>query len=212
MAKITYDDKVKIKDIPVAEINKFTAANATEVKTVVNGLDDNINAISNQLGVDDFVDATWQWIPGTYSYFVTVKKFRLNGILYLTPFSETITADAADATFDRTDAIVVNENETITKITGTPSAIPSPPDLIDFETQLLITHFDVTAATTAPPQAEQIQVFDEDLQEVGGEWNMVYTSGSVSTEQASSGTKSIKLINKQSAFANSTVKYIGSNL
>jgi len=40
MAKITYTDKVNIKDIPVAEINKFTAINANEIKTVVNGLDD----------------------------------------------------------------------------------------------------------------------------------------------------------------------------
>lgn len=40
MAKITYTNKVKIKDIPVAEVNKFTADNANEIKTIVNGLDD----------------------------------------------------------------------------------------------------------------------------------------------------------------------------
>ena len=40
MAKITYTNKVKIKDIPVAEVNKFTADNANEIKTIVNELDD----------------------------------------------------------------------------------------------------------------------------------------------------------------------------
>ena len=40
MAKITYLNKVKIQDIPVAEINKFTDANANEIKSVVNDLDD----------------------------------------------------------------------------------------------------------------------------------------------------------------------------
>jgi len=40
MAKITYLNKVKVQDIPVAEINKFTDANANEIKSVVNGLDD----------------------------------------------------------------------------------------------------------------------------------------------------------------------------
>jgi len=40
MAKITYTNKVKIKDIPVAEVNKFTADNANEIKTIVNDLDD----------------------------------------------------------------------------------------------------------------------------------------------------------------------------
>ncbi|WP_299525860.1 hypothetical protein, partial [uncultured Lutibacter sp.] len=46
MAKILFEDKVKIKDIPVAEINKFTDANANEIKAVVNGLDDAINNIA----------------------------------------------------------------------------------------------------------------------------------------------------------------------
>jgi len=40
MAKITYLNKVKVQDIPVAEINKFTDANANEIKSVVNDLDD----------------------------------------------------------------------------------------------------------------------------------------------------------------------------
>ena len=50
MAKILFDNKVKIKDIPVAEINKFTDANANEIKTVVNGLDDSI--ISNTAEIE----------------------------------------------------------------------------------------------------------------------------------------------------------------
>lgn len=48
MAKITYTNKVKIKDIPVAEVNKFTADNANEIKTIVNELDDIKDNIANK--------------------------------------------------------------------------------------------------------------------------------------------------------------------
>jgi hypothetical protein len=40
MAQITYDDKVQSEVNPLPEINKFTAANANEIKTVVNGKQD----------------------------------------------------------------------------------------------------------------------------------------------------------------------------
>lgn len=41
MAKITYEDKVAIKEqATIAEINKITAENMNEIKEVVNELDD----------------------------------------------------------------------------------------------------------------------------------------------------------------------------
>lgn len=41
MAKITYEDKVAIKEqATIAEINKITAENMNEIKKVVNELDD----------------------------------------------------------------------------------------------------------------------------------------------------------------------------
>ena len=76
MAKITYTNKVKIKDIPVAEVNKFTADNANEIKTIVNGLDDIKENIANKsqdvetdkLSVTKYpsVKALYDWAVGKF--------------------------------------------------------------------------------------------------------------------------------------------------
>lgn len=60
MAKITYEDKVAIKEqATIAEINKITAENMNEIKKVVNELDDTAiktysgtSAPSDDLGKD----------------------------------------------------------------------------------------------------------------------------------------------------------------
>lgn len=87
MAKITYTNKVKIKDIPVAEVNKFTADNANEIKTIVNELDDikqdalvsgtNIKTIngSSILGSGDIA------ISGGGGLALTVRKISTNTTL-----------------------------------------------------------------------------------------------------------------------------------
>jgi hypothetical protein len=76
MAKITYTNKVKIKDIPVAEVNKFTADNANEIKTIVNGLDDIKENIANKsqtvetdkLSITKYpsVKALYDWAVGKF--------------------------------------------------------------------------------------------------------------------------------------------------
>lgn len=47
MAKITFEDKVDLTTKEVPEINKITASDMNEIKTVVNGLDDDINTFVN---------------------------------------------------------------------------------------------------------------------------------------------------------------------
>lgn len=50
MAKITYTDKVTTNPIPaVADVNKVTAADMNEIKTIVNGLDDEASANTAKL-------------------------------------------------------------------------------------------------------------------------------------------------------------------
>ena len=76
MAKITYTNKVKIKDIPVAEVNKFTADNANEIKTIVNELDDIKDNIANKsqtvetdkLSITKYpsVKALYDWAVGKF--------------------------------------------------------------------------------------------------------------------------------------------------
>ena len=77
MAKITYTNKVKIKDIPVAEVNKFTADNANEIKTIVNGLDDikeNIANKSQAVETDKLSVTKYPSVKGLYDW--AVGKFQ----------------------------------------------------------------------------------------------------------------------------------------
>lgn len=139
------------------------------------------------------IDVQYYNISGTYQYVVNANKWRIAGVTYDTPISNTVTLNAAHATLDRIDIIVINDNNTITTITGTPSTIPSPPQY-DPATQLQVTFILVTANTTAPPEVSEIIIYDENLQIIGGEYDTSTFGGTInlaSTANPSTGTKSI---------------------
>lgn len=88
--------------------------------------------------------ATWS---GTgYVYDVSMLTYFFDGILTASPTS--VTFGTADPTFDRIDAIVVNQAGTVSIIAGTASADPAEPVIPD--TQLAVQYVLVEAATTQP--------------------------------------------------------------
>jgi len=204
LALVNYDQIILNGDVyaNVASLQSALLPVIYAVNTTV------INGIISQ--TEEYVDASYIWIPGTYSYNVTVRSFYKNGILHDTIINTTVTADAADLV-DRIDAIVVNDNDTITIIKGIPALAE-----IDNDTQLLITLFTVTSGTTEPVGVSEVLWYNENLQEAGGEKNSVANNPPfvtlASTEQASVGTKSIKIVSRNSATLTSTTKYLGSNL
>lgn len=123
-----------------------------------------------------------------YNFRVSQATYLIQGDLF-TSTEQTITLDAADPALDRIDVIALDNTGTVVKITGTAAAQPSQPD-VDPGTQLFLTFVFVGAATTAPPN-----VTDENIYLDNAEWTAT-TSGvgwnPNSTNNPHSGTKDIE--------------------
>lgn len=114
---------------------------------------------------------------GGLTFRVTAAVYYIGGVRYESA-EGTITLDAADGTNPRFDIIALNDSEAIVKITGTPSANPSEPQ-VDFSSQLYLTAVLVEAGATTPSGVSQGIIYDENT-----EWSHA-TSGTISTDFAS---------------------------
>jgi hypothetical protein len=128
------------------------------------------------------------WTGTGLVFGVTPATYVIDGSNY-TSLASSITLDAADGTFGRYDAIIVNSSGVVSKITGTPAASPVFPQ-IDPATELLLTYVLVDAGATTPTQVSDVVVYDENV-----EWTTSTTGGVTAdfanTTFANHGTKSI---------------------
>lgn len=130
-----------------------------------------------------------------YNFSVQADRYIINNNLYENHIEDIITLSASNPTLDRIDAIVINDDETFSVVTGTPLAIPFPPD-IDELTQVRIVFILVKANTTEPEGLSNILVYDEGV-ESPTEWNFgsIGTGiDEVSTDDFYSGAVSIKFM------------------
>jgi len=194
MAKILFEDKVKIKDIPVAEINKFTDANANEIKAVVNGLDDAINniapveytnitqvynVVTNEItevynvnyinNINRIIRGQVVWTGVDYTFKSVGLVYEINGNIYSSN-NEEITNSVPDATLPRLDVIYVSSAGLGIK-EGIPATTPTEPSLDSPESQVKTNLILVTNGETTPIGISRDAVYKENLQETGGEWD-----------------------------------------
>lgn len=131
------------------------------------------------------------WTTG-YTFRVSAATYYLNGVL-TTSAEQTVTLDAADATHNRIDVIVVDSSGTVADVTGTAST-PAGEPAIDPGTQLKLSTVLVTAATTEPAAITTTTVYAENAGHAA-EWNCT-TSGSGfnnnSTTNPRTGSKDIE--------------------
>ena len=153
----------------------------------------------------------------TFSASVSDVSTIASGLFSIT--SSIVTLDSADTTFDRIDAIVAEFSgslgQIITNISGTASADPQFP-LLDYDSQIPLKYIRVNANATTPSSAgtnpqdqtigtdfENVLLYNENLGVAGGEWdvngstsysnwNTIPGNNLASTEQAYSGSVSIK--------------------
>lgn len=123
-----------------------------------------------------------------YNFRVSQATYLIQGDLFSSA-EQTITLDAADAALDRIDVIALDNTGTVVKITGTPAAQPSQPD-VDPGSQLLLTFVFVGAATTEPPNVSNENIYIDNAEWTattsGAGWNVN------STTNPHSGTKDIE--------------------
>lgn len=134
---------------------------SSQIDNVVEVLSDGVyvkNLIPN--GVIRGGNRVWE---SGYTYTVAEVLYAIGGVIYLAPETE-ITLDNADPTFNRIDRVVANNDNTISVITGTPSANPQEPSY-DPTTQVGLGFVFVTANTTEPPD-----IFQENIYINNTEW------------------------------------------
>lgn len=139
-------------------------------------------------------DAQGSWLASggivvflqNYDFRVSAASYYINGTNYTSPQTD-ITLDAAHATLDRFDAIVVTTSGTVIKVTGSPAANPALPT-IDPETQLAISYILVQAATSSPG-ITLTNIYLENT-----EWTSAVTANfnAASTNNPFAGTKDIE--------------------
>ena len=90
----------------------------------------------------------------------------LAGDLY-TSAEDTVTLDAAHASLDRIDIIVVDTSSNVVAVTGTPAAAPVKPQPLP-ESQVELTSIYVAALATVPDVTDE-QIYDENIEWTGTE-------------------------------------------
>ena len=104
------------------------------------------------------------WLTG-YQYYVWADHYKIDGREETTFISATITLDAADATLDRIDIFMIQDDgfgvDTIVKSTGTAAATPVK-NTLDASLELEISIAFVTANTTSPVGVFEEIIYAED--------------------------------------------------
>jgi len=153
------------------------------------------------------LDYTIEWVKGTYTFKITVRKYIFNGVLHTNTIYAERTLGASDLVYNRFDSFLIDANEQIIVWPGDAVEFPYPKEF-DLDTYVLINFFRVDANTTEPAGLNEILVFNEGTG-APGEWTMDYSSGTLNTTKFSSGAKCIKLVNKQSVAATAAVNFEG---
>lgn len=144
--------------------------------------------------------ATLAWVSG-FIFRVGAATYYLDGTL-ATSAEQNVTLDAADATFDRIDVLVLTTGGSATKITGTPAASPAEPS-VDPSTYLRLGLVVVSAASSASP-VTATTLYAEGS---GGEWSASASAGTVSVGSTSNPRSGTKDIEGTSVVAGTTVTF-----
>ena len=107
------------------------------------------------------------WTGSGLVYKAVNLLYEFDSQLY-TLHGDTVTLNAADITDDRIDLIIIDTTG-LNKITGTPSASPLEPSY-DPATQIK-TNIVLVQANVSVPDVTIIDVYKENTQEAGGEWD-----------------------------------------
>ena len=165
---------------------------ATKNYTIDDIADYAINKI-DQVTPGNSITGRVSWSGEGLVFQSTLITGSLNGVTINIPQNLNIVLNPADPTNDRFDLFVVNTNNTLTVLEGTPSANPVKPS-IDQLTQFEIGFVRVSAGQSTPSELSNVTVYNEDLGQPT-EWNFTTSLPAqidpASTANPQSGEKSI---------------------
>ncbi len=148
------------------------------VRDAFSKTEDNFTELYNLQNLNNRIISTGVHHVSGLSFYVVVESYIINGeFLPASPFiAENVQLTAADPTHPRKDIIVVDKDENIFVITGTPAANPIEPILTDYNNQLKITSILVAAGATTPSGVSKEIVYGENLGE-STEWTTTESTG-----------------------------------
>lgn len=165
---------------------------ATKNYTIDDIADYAINKI-DQVTPGNSITGRVSWSGEGLVFQSTLITGSLNGVTINIPQNLNIVLNPADPTNDRFDLFVVNTNNTLTVLQGTPSANPVKPS-IDQLTQFEIGFVRVSAGQATPSELSNVTVYNENLGQPA-EWdfstNLPSQINPNSTANPQSGEKSI---------------------
>ncbi|MBS3993820.1 MAG: hypothetical protein KGZ87_08895 [Bacteroidetes bacterium] len=165
------------------------------------------------VGVNGIVSGTIEYIGGL-SHRTKNLVYRFNNVLYYSN-GFTLTSNSNTSGLSRIDVFYGD-----TDLDGSLFILEGEPGgtkpVLEWGHQIELTFVTIANGATEPSGVSNILWYNENLQEVGGEKNTSTANPTnvilASTEQASIGTKSVKIVSKNAFNLNSTTKYLGSNL
>jgi len=185
--------------IPALDVNGVASSTVGSITlTTQNLTNDGEDGINKYITLSDIYQGN-TLINGDYyhdtgfTYQAWADLYIIDGVVYNTLISDAVTLSPAHATLDRIDVIVVNNNGTITAVTGTAAANPVKPE-IDLDTQVEMTFVLVQANTTTPASVTELLVYDENAGDPT-EWDSATSDGSITlaaTGTTQSGTNAIR--------------------
>ena len=166
------------------------------VKDLVSGKmtrDDVRDNLLLSVGDNQHISGVIEWVSGLTFRSVNLV-WRFDNVLYVSN-NETNTLSAADATNPRIDTFYADYTGVWGVIEGTPAGSPTKPT-VDSNTQVDVSFATISALATEPSDYEDITFYNEFGTTGGGESDVTVTGNGTlnSTEEASSGTKSIKYL------------------
>lgn len=135
----------------------------------------NINYLLNEVlpnGSNDIISGNVRWTGNSLDFRGTRITYRFNGVIYRTENSVDITlTDNSGSALKRIDTFAVDfETNSIVVIEGDSSVNPLEKN-VDFRKQLRISMVLIDEDLALPPDLSFRIVYEENLQETGGEWD-----------------------------------------
>ncbi|GLB53058.1 hypothetical protein NBRC110019_20980 [Neptunitalea chrysea] len=168
----------------------------------IDSLNQSNSLLWNRISGSKLINGGVVWVSGL-TYEVSTLSYYYNGLLK-SSIGGQITLSASDTTTNRIDVVLVDGYGNIIVVEGAPSANPTKPEYD--ETQYVEVSFIlVEANTTEPSSVATYVLYQENLQESGGEWDVdSYISNDVNTDDITDpyqGTYNIKVgVNTNSGY------------
>ena len=190
VTELTLVNVVKVTDLLYMVTDDATTGEATSVQVSAEKF-----LSMTVTGTNRIISGRVAWTGTGYTFESINLTYEINGNIYIS-HGDQVTNTTPDATNPRLDVIFADSSGLGIKA-GTPAASPAEPSLDNPESELKTNLVLVNNGTTTPSEITLKTIYDENLQESGGEWDTATSSARIdlaNTSSPLSGSKDVKTL------------------